>query len=504
MLPFKQIPSGSQIRVPGVSAELDPSHANTAAQPFRALIIGQILGAGIAAPNVPLISGGVADAKLQGGQGSMLAGMTAAYQLNDPFGEKWYLPLADAGGATAATGSIAFTGPSTAAGTISLYIGGNLANYGQPGAISVAITSGESATAIGAAVAAAVNAVPDLPVSANAVTGTVTFTARNKGLVGNDIDIRLNYLGSAGGEALPAGVAAVITAMSGGATNPTLTTALANLPGQSFDFIVSPFTDNTSIAALTAFLNDTAGRWSWETQLYGGVFMAYRGTFSGLTTFGVTMNDQHTSVLGFFDSPSPGYAIAAAVGAQVAVSVRADPTQPITGLQGVVLQGILPPLIQSRFSASLRNTLLFDGISTFRVEGGQVVLEKAITTYQLNTSGQPDNSYLAVETMNQLAFQLRGIRSFLVTTYGKAKLAADGTRAGPTANVVTPSVIRAGIIAWYRGLELNGEAQNSTAFAAALVVQINAQNPNRVDILFTPILMEELEIFALLTQFRLS
>src|SRR5581483_4733762 len=103
---FKQIPAN--IRVPGVYAELDASKANTGSINQRALIIGQILGTGIAAANVPLISAGAADAKLQGGQGSMLAAMTAAYKLNDPFGEVWYGPLADAGGGVQATGTIGF------------------------------------------------------------------------------------------------------------------------------------------------------------------------------------------------------------------------------------------------------------------------------------------------------------------------------------------------------------------------------------------------------------
>jgi phage tail sheath gpL-like len=46
--------------------------------------------------------------------------------------------------------------------------------------------------------------------------------------------------------------------------------------------------------------------------------------------------------------------------------------------------------------------------------------------------------------------------------------------------------------------------QNEAAFAAALVVQKNATNPNRVDVLWPGILIDRLDVFALLAQFRLQ
>ena len=57
---FKNIPQN--LRVPLFYAELDASHANTAIANQRALIIGQITAAGVATPNVPLISSGAGDA----------------------------------------------------------------------------------------------------------------------------------------------------------------------------------------------------------------------------------------------------------------------------------------------------------------------------------------------------------------------------------------------------------------------------------------------------------
>lgn len=493
-VPFKQIPAN--IRVPLFYAEVDPSYANTAQLNQRALLIGQITSSGIATAGVPIISNGVADAKTQGGQGSQLARMMAAYRANDPFGEVWYLPLADAAASVAATGSILFAGPSTAAGTYHLYIAGVY--------VPVSVASGTASTAIATAVSAAINALGDLPVTASVASSTVTITAKNKGTNGNDIDIRHNYLGSAGGQSLPAGVTATITAMASGATDPTTTlaTALANLVDMPFDFIVFPYTDTTSLNTIKSFLDDVSGRWSWAVQIYGHCFTAARNTFANLVTLGTARNDQHTSIMGFYDSPSLAVEWAAAVAAATAVSTRANVGLP---MQTVPLVGILAPPLQSRFLLSARNTLLFDGISTFNVGAdGTVRIENLITTYQTNSFGQVDNSYLEIETMMLLMYVLRQMATMVTTKYARVKLAQNGTRLAPGSGVVTPNVIRADLIALYRTMEDNGIVQNSAAFAAGLIVQINASNPNRVDVLWPGTLIGQLRIFALLAQFRLQ
>jgi phage tail sheath gpL-like len=494
-IPFRQIPSN--LREPLFYGEVDASHANTAQPNLRALLIGSKTAAGIAAANVPLISQGVTDAKTQCGVGSILAQMTAAYRRGDAFGEVWYLPLSDAVGGVAAAGSIAFTGPSTAAGALSLYIAGEL--------VSVAVASGTTAAQLATTTAAAINANVDLPVTAavdGVITTQVNITAKNAGVVGNDIDIRVNYQGTASGEALPAGMTAVIVAMANGATNPTLITALANLQDLPFEFIAMAYTDATSLTAMRAFLNDAVGRWSWQTQLFGRCLIAYRATFGGATTFGGTLNDQHLSALPMNDTPTPMWEVAAALAAQTAISVRSDQAQPI---RNVVLQGVLAPPVASRFSLSQRNTLLFDGMSTFGVDqSGQVILHKLITTYQTNGFGSPDNSYLDAETLFNLAGVLRRLKAIVDTKYARSKLAADGTFLQPGSDIVTPNIIRADIIAEYREMEALGWVQQADLFAQGLVVEKDAQNPNRVNVLFPAILIDRLDVFALLAQFRLA
>jgi phage tail sheath gpL-like len=491
-LPFQQIPQG--LLVPLFYAEVDPSRANTASVVQRTLLIGQMSSSGIANANVPNICTSLTQMKNSCGQGSLLALMYQTYRLFDTVGEVWFLPLNDNGAGAKASGSVTFGGPAAANGTLSFYIGGILTQTG--------VTVGMTATQVGAAFAAVINGNPNLPVGATAAAGVVTITADGKGEYGNDIDLRLNYMGYRSGEVTPAGLTVTIVAMAGGATNPVLTTALANLVDEPFDFIVSPYKDSTSTAAISALLSDNAGRWSWETQVYGHCFIGYAGSFSQLTTFGATLNDQHLTCIGAPASgPTPPWLWAAAVAASAAVSARADPAQPV---QTSPILGVLPQALVNRFTLSQRQSLLSAGISTFRVDAANnVSVEKLVTTYQTNPLGEPDNSYQAIETMTTLTAVLRSLAITVTSQFARCKLAADGTRFAPGSNIVTPSIIRGALIAAYRQLEYIGLVQNSAAFAAGLIVQQNTLNPNRVDVLYPANLINQLNVFATLVQFAL-
>ncbi|WP_217430864.1 phage tail sheath subtilisin-like domain-containing protein [Sphingomonas bacterium] len=494
MIPFKQIPAGQ--RAPLFYAELDASKANTAAQPQRALLIGQKTAVGSYAPSIPVVAQSTSDARAAAGQGSVLAGMVTAYRASDPDGEMWVLPLADDPAAVAATGSITFTGATTLAQTLSLYIAGRL--------FSVALAAGQSPAQVAATVAAAIAAVPEATVIAVAAAGAINLTAKNAGLVGNDIDIRVNYLGAPGGQATPAGLGVVIVAMAGGAANPSLTAALTNMQDTSFDFIACSLTDAPSMAAVTALLSDTApGRWSYATQIYGHCFIAYRGTAGAAAAYATGLNNQHVSCIGYTDSPTPPWRWAAALAGAAASSIRIDPGVP---LQYLTLAGVLAPPVASRFSSPIRNnTLLYGGVTTWTADTNNVVtLENVVTTYVTNAAGQTDDSYLEVETLFLLMAILRRLRGVVTTKFARVKLAADGTRAMPGARVVTPAIIRAELIAQYRQLEAEGMVQGSAAFAAALVVEKSATNPNRVDVLLPAVLIDQLRVLAMLVQFRLQ
>ncbi|TCF99888.1 phage tail protein, partial [Paraburkholderia steynii] len=64
-----------------------------------------------------------------------------------------------------------------------------------------------------------------------------------------------------------------------------------------------------------------------------------------------------------------------------------------------------------------------------------------------NASGQPDNSYLEIETMFLLTYVLRRLRTMVTTKICAGEVAADGTRFAPGSGIVTPKLIKADQIA---------------------------------------------------------
>ncbi|QII37512.1 phage tail protein [Rouxiella badensis] len=489
---FQNIPSN--LRTPLLFAEFDNSQANTATATQRTLIIGQMLTTAAVSPNIPVIESSASNAAGIYGAGSMLHNQITAYLANDIAGEIYLLPLVDGTSTVAATGTITLTTAPNENGVISLYIGGQR--------VQATVLSTDSVTTMATALTAAINATIALPVTASSAAGVITLTAKNKGTHGNSIDLRLNYLGSAGGETTPDGLGITLTALTGGVGAPDMTTALANLGDRTFDFIVTPYTDTTSLDALKNLMSDSSGRWSYASQLYGHVFGAVSGTYGQLTTLGEARNDQHATLLGIYDSPTPAYVWAAAVTGAVAGSLRNDPGRP---LQTLTMAGVLAPPLASRFELTERNNLLYSGISTFTVaDDSTVQVENLITTYQTNKYGDADDSYLQVETLFLLMFVTRFIRTQVTSKFARMKLAADGTRFAPGSSIVTPNIIRAELIAQYTQLEYNGYVQDSKAFAAGLVVTKSTTNPNRVDVLWDGVLINQLRVFALLNQFRLQ
>jgi phage tail sheath gpL-like len=60
------------------------------------------------------------------------------------------------------------------------------------------------------------------------------------------------------------------------------------------------------------------------------------------------------------------------------------------------------------------------------------------------------------------------------------------------------------LVAQYAALEDQGIVENMDAFKAFLIVERDAVDPNRVNVLLPPDLVNQLRVFAALVQFRLQ
>lgn len=489
MVSFNQIPSNWPL--PLFWAEVDPSKAGGEIISDRSLLWAIRTG-GTSTVNEATPVGSADAAPALFGAGSMAASMVAAYRARNPTGELWVLPLAEPSEGAAATGTIVVSSAPSAAGTLSLYIAGTLVAVG----IAASDTTSTSATKI----AAAINANTALPVTATASTATVTLTAKWKGLTGNDIRTDLNYLGSLGGEETPAGMALTITQMASGTGAPSLDTAIANLGDKPFDHNAFPFNDT---ASLNAFRDLIAARWAYDKQLYGWGFGAKRGTYADLMTFLDGRNDPAIGIdMLEVTMPTPVWRICALNCAAAAQAINNDPARP---LHTLILTGALPAPEEDRFTLAERSALALEGGWTHSVTNDdQVAIEASVTTYKYNSYGVEDRAYRRIETRATLAYVLRSMRAVITSEYPRHKLANDGTRFSVGQAIVTPNTVRARLVAHYRALEFDGIVENAKAFKEALVVQRNSTDPNRLDVVYPPDLVNQLVVFAVLAQFRLQ
>ncbi len=484
---FNEIPIN--LRTPGVYAEFDNSRAirGLPGMPYTALLIGQRLTAGTVAAGIATGITNADQAKSFFGDNSMLHHMAQKWFANNAWTKVKCIALDDNGAGAAATGTLTITGTASETGTLNIMIGGRR--------VQVAVSSGDMNTAIAAAIDAKITADKNLAVVSSVSTNVVTITARHKGEVGNDIDLRLNYYT---GEATPAGVTVAIAAMSGGTANPDITSLITAMADDWYNIIAMPYTDAANLTLLEA---EMADRWGPMRSIEGHAFAAADGSHGAMTTLGNSRNSPHLSIAAMNDSPNPPYEMAAAMAGLAGYYGNIDPARPF---QTLAIDGILPPAESARFTKQERNLLLFDGIATTTVDDGGVVrVERMTTTYETNTFGTDDISYLDVNTMLTLGFLRYSFRARFAQQFPRHKLADDGNRFGAGQAVITPKIARAEVIALFRLWEDAALVENIDQFKADLVVERNQTDPNRLDILLPPDLVNQLRVTAAQIQFRL-
>jgi phage tail sheath gpL-like len=494
---FSNIPAN--IKVPLYYVEVDPSMAGLPSINLRALLVGIMTDDGDGTADVAIPIGSQAQADQHFGQGSELARMFRAFYKNNFANEVWGLPVKEPTGASAASGTITITGPATAAGTIHLYIAGTY--------VPVNISPSDDADAIATAIGDAINEDTTLPVTATVATGTVTMTTIWKGVLGNDIQVSMNYYGGLGAEQTPVGLGITLPItgfLTGGVGTPVFTNAILNLGEEPFEYVGMPYTDSESLFIWDQEYGFTdSGRWGWQRQLFGHVFSAKRGEYADLLLFGETNNSAVISIMAYETaSPSPCFEWTAAYAAKAQRALINDPARP---LQTLSLNTIKAAPIHQRFNWPELNSLASTGLAIQKPGSDrQPMIAREQTTYQLNLYGQSDDAYELVTTLATIAKLIRNQRHMITTQFPRHKLANDGTKFSPGQAIVTPGIIKSYLVAQYRQDMWDGLCEDLRNFKAHLLVERDSSDPNRVNVLFPPDLINQLRAFATLFQFRLQ
>lgn len=485
---FNTIPI--DIRTGGQFIEIDNLKAlggNLIAQARRMLFIGNKLASGTLAANTLAQINNPSEAAALFGRGSVLHEMLRGAREVNKDSDMWAIGLDDLAGGTQATQTLTIGGDATGSGTLALRINGEL--------ISVGVSSGDPVATVATAVVAAVTAFLNCPMTAANVAGVVTFTARHKGVFGNDIDVRVNFQRD---EVLPAGLTAVIAVGVTGTGNPDVATALAAIANENYYTIVTPYNDITNIDKLKVELSSRFGGMDMRT---GHLFAGKAGTHAALTTFGAARNNVHESMLGAKRPPQGAYNWAARMASVVEFNGAIDPARPFKTLE---VPGLLAPQEADRFTRPERELLLRDGISTFDVDqAGTVLIEQIITTYQTNPQGIDDVSYLMLNTKWTADFMRFTFRVDQALAFPRHKLADDGTNFDEGQQVATPRVILSVLVASARKLEKVGILENFELFKKNARVVRSLVDRNRCNAIIPADCVNQYNVFAGSVQFIL-
>jgi len=428
----------------------------------RMLILGQINSAGgtVAAGLVTQVLSD-ADAALYFGWGSQAHLMVRAAIRANPYLDLSVLSMAN--GTTAQTWTVTIANNATASGSIKLYIGNDL--------VETVVTNADTAANIAAAINTNIGNRADLPVTAGVVGAVVTLTAKTRGTIATQIDMTYAISGVTA-------TTVTIVAVTPGATDPAVNTALALVVGEQFDVIVSPFNALADLDFLKAHLDTVSG--AMEQRPGVGV-AAIDGVLATVTTLAAGRNSGRLLFGYLRDTRTPSYELAAALGAVLAG--EEDPARPLNTLE---LKGIHAPVVTSRFTRSEQESCLYNGTTPLEVGPGEKVqIVRAVSTYVHDGNAVDDISLLDITTIRTLDYVRKSVRERIALRFPREKL-----------SVKSAARVKTEIMDVLLKLEELEIIEEVAANKAGVLVERDLQDPNRLNARIPCDVVNGLHIFA--------
>lgn len=444
--------------------------------PRRLLLVGHKATAGNLAVNSLSTVTTESEAIERLGEGSQLLAMWRAAKANIDLGLPIdVMAIAVNGSATIATSAVVVAGAPVAPGELPFYIGGER--------VSCGCATSDTSVTIAAKLAAAINAVAKLPVTAVAAASTVTLTAKWGGPSANDIDLRAVYYLD---DRLPTGVTLTIPVMAGGAGNPDVSPVIVGMNLYRATEIVSPFTDSTNMAIFEAEL---ATRWLANNMQDGMLMTALRGTEGTLTTWLNTRNSPHVTTITTTKDASSPWETAAMAGAALESSAAIDPAMASTA----ALIGYKGPSQGNHFTVEQMNNLLLKGGSPLLINVDYTgSLLRLVQNYKQTPGGAPDRSMAETMWLKTMSYY----RWFRVTEFNIKytnkgyKLAQYVTEPIPGQKMMTIDLAQEVMIGLYKLFCDAGLCQNPAYYQSSLVCEIDAPN-GKLKIIDEPVIVTQ-------------
>lgn len=420
------------------------------------LLVGQMVAAATVAANTPTVLLREDDGATAFGAGSMMDVACRAAFLANPFVKLNGVAVADAG--VKATGTTTFVGNAAISTIYRQRIAG--VEY------AIDITTGDTPTVMAAALAVKVNADKACPVTAVAAIGVVTFTADNGGTVGNGIK---TALATTNGFDAPTAQVVTTATLSGaslasGTGTASLTTALAAATGKRYHVVAILLDDATGGGSGKTHTDSEGDAEHNHGETY---IQSCNNVLATCTALALAQNAARGLLGSISGSESWSVAIAAAIAA--ADSREEVATRPRNTM---VLNGILPPPVATRWTRTETRTLLDNGCTPLVVlPGEQVAILRAVTTGVKNAAGDFDYSTLDITKILGFDFFRDNIVLMFNTNYPKARWADSDPDGLLPPDVATPEKVKADLINVARDMESLGIVQNVDALKDQFVVE---------------------------------
>lgn len=464
---FDQIPGS--IRKPGKYFEFNTKLAVRTLPNNRqkTLIIGQRTSSGSAAQKIATRVFSDEEAKTYFGAGSMAHLMVRAAIKANPYLDLTVIALDDAGAGSAAAGTATITGPAASSGALTLYVGNQK--------VEVSIANADTATAIAAAIATQAGKQPDLPVTASSALGVVTLTAKNKGLCGNQIGLGYAITNASG-------VGVAVTAMAGGATNPSVQDALTAAFAEQYDIIATPYNNQTDLSTLNTHLDSVSG--PLEQRPGVGVY-GMNGSISDATTLSGQVNHGRVlcAYLRYTNTRRKSMPCEIASATAAVMASEEDPSRPLNTLE---VSGMAVPDVAERLSRTEQESLLWNGVTPLETGPGETVrIGRAISAYTKDAQSVDDASLLDITTIRTLDYVRKACRERIALRFPREKLSSR------TIKKVWSELYD--VLIKLEGLEIVEEVE---ANKDGLIVERDAQDANRLNAKIPADVVNGLHVFA--------
>jgi len=451
--------------------------------------------AGTATVATPIAVASPEDADTYFGQGSEAALMCRAIFAQKKSADVTVCPVAEGGSAVKATATLLFANAAGSAGVIRLIISGQQV-------ADVAVASGQTAANIAADVAIAINRMGNLPCTASVSTATVTLSAKQGGVRGDELGLSCELTTTTTTASLNGGTASTSLVRgrfgtgtaTAGSVSDSVTNALAAVATGEY-FIAAAHSDTTNAGLIKTHLATYAG--IAERKRQQAVMGLKTQSVATAVTFGQTVNATRIQIVYQRDTGSsvvdPWTPCTGELAASVAAArlygdstignggtVRGEIAYPAQNLDGVLLGGVKSQRLAScALLATEVNQLLNAGITPLEpsiANPGYSRLIKSITSYSLDTNGSLTRAVHDTSCVTVSDYAADRIENAVVAAYPNKNIAPDPTNyiAPPTADVIYPSMVRATILAELDAMELEGLIIDVAANRDGVQVEQNA------------------------------